>query len=92
MKIITLPTYRVIHYMEQDIEVPLWVRYVAAYPGNYGNLVSLLGFASKPRVTKNGIWLIPKTFKDRQQEEIGVIRHSDINKTNFHTTLRGPFK
>lgn len=92
MKIITFPTHRVIHYMEQDIEVPLWVRYVAAYPGNYGKFISLIGFANKPRVTKNGIWLIPKTFKDRQQEEIGVIRHSDINKTNFHKTLQGPFK
>ena len=92
MRIITFPTHRVIHYMGQDIEVPLWVRYVAAFPGSYGKLVSLIGFASKPRVTKLGTWAIPKTFKDRTQAEIGVIRHSDITKDNFHTTLRGPFK
>lgn len=78
--------------MGQDIEVPLWVSYVAAFPGSYGKLVSLIGFASKPRVTKLGTWSIPKTFKDRTQAEIGVIRHSDITKDNFHNTIRGPFK
>ena len=92
MKIIAFPTHRVIYYMEQEIEVPLWVRYVAAYPGSYGKFVSLIGFANKPRVTKNGVWLIPSSFKERQQEEIGVIRHSNITKDNFHTTLQGPFK
>lgn len=91
MKIITFPTHKVIRYMNQDIEVPLWVRYVAAYPGNFGSYVSLIGFANKPYITKSKIWSIRPSFKDRNQAEIGIVRHSEITKENFHTTLQGPF-
>ncbi|UUB18110.1 hypothetical protein [Escherichia phage ST4] len=73
--IITFPVTKSFNYMGQTIEVPIWVKYVAAYPMMHGHSSSaLIGFSHKPKYTKTGIWKIPPKYKNSKQEQIGIIR------------------
>lgn len=87
MKVITYPTHKIALYLNQKIEVPLWVKYIAAYPMTYGSSSSaLIGFSHKPKFTESGIWKISSKCKKSRQEQIGIIRgfvpaHDEIEAT-----------
>jgi hypothetical protein len=56
MKVISYPTHKIALYLNQKKEVPLWVKYIAAYPMTYGSSSSaLIGFSHKPQFIKTGI-------------------------------------
>jgi hypothetical protein len=88
MKVITYNTHKVALYLNQKIEVPLWVKYIAAYPMTYGSSSSaLIGFSHKPKFTKTGIWKIPSQYKNSKQEQIGIIRNFAPARNEIETTL-----
>lgn len=87
MKVITYPTHKIALYFNQKIEVPLWVKYVAAYPMQYSGSSALIGFSHKPKFTKTGIWKIPGQFKNTKQEQIGIIRNYAPAKDEIVNTL-----
>lgn len=88
MKVITYPTHKIALYLNQKIEVPLWVKYIAAYPMTYGSSSSaLIGFSHKPKFTKIGIWKIPSQYKNSKQEQIGIIRGFTPAKNEIEATL-----
>lgn len=75
MKVITYPTHKIALYLNQRIEVPLWVKYLAAYPMMHGHSSSaLIGFSHKPKFTKTSIWKIPLQYRNSKQKQIGIIR------------------
>lgn len=87
MRIITYPTHQIVLYMGQKIEVPLWVKYIAVLPHEFGNnSSSLIGFSHKPILTKNGIWTI-KYGREKVQEEIGIIRNFKPAPNDIYATL-----
>ncbi|QHJ80279.1 MAG: hypothetical protein [Caudoviricetes sp.] len=88
MKVITYNTHKVALYLNQKIEVPLWVKYIAAYPMTYGSSSSaLIGFSHKPKFTKTGIWKIPSQYKNSKQEQIGIIRNFALARNEIEATL-----
>jgi len=88
MKVITYNTHKVALYLNQKIEVPLWVKYIAAYPMTYGSSSSaLIGFSHKPKFTKTGIWKIPSQYKNSKQEQIGIIRNFAPARNEIEATL-----
>lgn len=88
MKVITYPTHKIALYLNQKIEVPLWVKYIAAYPMTYGSSSSaLIGFSHKPKFTKTGIWKIPPQHKKSRQEQIGIIRGFAPARNEIEATL-----
>lgn len=88
MKILTYPTHKVALYMGQRIEIPLWVKYLAAYPMMYGHSSSaLIGFSHKPVFTRTGVWSIKSNYKDRRQEQIGIIRNFAPATNEIEATL-----
>lgn len=88
MKVITYNTHKVALYLNQKIEVPLWVKYIAAYPMTYGSSSSaLIGFSHKPKFTKTGVWKIPSQYKNSKQEQIGIIRNYAPAKDEIINTL-----
>ncbi len=88
MKIITYPTHKIALYLNQKIEVPLWVKYIAVYPNTYGSSGSaLIGFSHKPKFTKNGIWKIDRKIKNSRQEQIGIIRNYAPARNEIEATL-----
>lgn len=74
MKIITYTTHKIALYLNQKIEVPLWVNYIAVLPMTYNDSSFLIGFSHKPIFTKSGIWKIKYKSKNMKQEQIGVVR------------------
>ena len=88
MKVITYPTHKIALYLNQKIEVPLWVKYIAAYPMTYGSSSSaLIGFSHKPIFTKTGVWKIHAKFKNSRQEQIGIIRNFAPARNEIEATL-----
>lgn len=88
MKVITYPTHKIPLYLNQKIEVPLWVKYIAAYPMTYGSSGSaLIGFNHKPHFTKTGIWKISTKYKNTKQEQIGIIRGFVPARNEIEATL-----
>lgn len=88
MKVITYPTHKIALYLNQKIEVPLWVKYIAAYPMTYGSSSSaLIGFSHKPKFTKTGIWKIDHKIKNSRQEQIGIIRNFAPARNEIEATL-----
>ncbi len=88
MKVITYNTHKVALYLNQKIEIPLWVKYIAAYPMTYGSSSSaLIGFSHKPKLTKTGIWKIPPQNKNSKQEQIGIIRNFAPARNEIEATL-----
>ena len=90
MKVITYPTHKMALYLNQKIEVPFWVKYIAAYPNTYGRSSSaLIGFSHKPIFTKIGVWKIHAKFKNSRQEQIGIIRNFAPARNEIEATLSG---
>lgn len=88
MKVITYPTHKIALYLNQKIEVPLWVKYIAAYPMTYGSSSSaLIGFSHKPQLTNTGIWKISSKQKNGRQEQIGIIRGFAPARNEIEATL-----
>ena len=88
MKVITYNTHKVALYLNQKIEVPLWVKYIAVYPMTYGSSSSaLIGFSHKPKFTKTGIWKIPPQYKNAKQEQIGIVRNFAPARNEIEATL-----
>lgn len=87
MKIITYATYKLVIYMDQKIEVPLWVRYIAIAPRQRGNNADLVGCSNKPTISAR----IPKwsVKRDHRMEVIGSVTNCTIKTSQeAYQTLR----
>lgn len=94
MKIITFPLYKKVLYMEQLIEVPIWVRYLAIKPRISGSKADLIGFTHKPWITaRHANWRLPSTCNGTM-ETLGFlseckIKHNDSGSI-FSTLVKLP--
>lgn len=87
MKVMTFATYKLVEYLDQKIEVPLWVRYIAIAPRQRGENADLIGASYKPTISAR----IPKWLhhKESRVEIIGVVTNCDIRTSQeAYQTLR----
>lgn len=88
--IVTFPTYRRVVYMGQQIEVPLWVRYLGIKPRIRGNKADLIGFSHKPYITaRHANWRLP-THSNGTKEILGFVTNCGIrydDSANVFKTL-----
>lgn len=90
MKAITYPTYKKVLFLEQQIEVPLWVKYLALKPRVRGDKADIIGFTHKPHITARfAQWRLP-THSNGTMEPIGYATECSIkfdDSANVFKTL-----
>lgn len=85
--IMTFPLTRRLKYLNEWVEVPLWVKYLALDVRMRGNKADLIGFSHKPYLAVTHCnWFISKRKVETRQEIIGVSTsiNSEYNDEKFH--------
>lgn len=87
MKILTFSTYKLVTYMDQQIEVPLWVKYIAIQPRQRGSNANLIGASNKPTISaRTPNWSVKR---GQRIEIIGAVTCSNIRTSQeAYQTLR----
>lgn len=90
MRIITYPTYRKVLFLGQQIEIPLWVKYIALKPRMRSDKADIIGFTHKPYITaRYAKWRLP-TYSNGTMEPIGYVTECSIkfdDSANIFKTL-----
>lgn len=85
--IITYPTYKIIRYHGHDIEIPLWVNYLAMSVRPGANKANLIGFSHKPFLkVRHCTWGFNTNAVNPREEVIGYVTDvtAAYNDRAFH--------